>query len=127
MPPRMCKFEFDQPWSHYAFACHIVDEGLILVYALQLCSTIRNVIDQSSLLVYRQELAAANMIDGQSSLSSAARLKKLEETEQAWSRLVWRRKDIIRLDVPYGSSHLNRVHGKYVSKLVLRARTSVQD
>jgi hypothetical protein len=67
------------------------------------------------------------MIDGQSSLSSAARLEKLEETEQAWCRLAWRRKEIIRLDVPYVPSHLNRVHGKYVSKLVLRARTSVQD
>jgi hypothetical protein len=81
-------------------------------YPGQLCSRVRDVIDQSSSLKYQQALVAANMIDGSGLLSSTQRLQKLELTERAWSRLAWRQDDVVRLDLPYSDDALRRLYGK---------------
>jgi hypothetical protein len=79
---------------------------------VQLCSKVRDLIDQSSQLKYRQALFACSMVDGRGSLSSAQRLKLLEQREQAWSRLAWRSEDIARLELPDNSGRLRRTYGK---------------
>jgi hypothetical protein len=69
-------------------------------FFLQLCSEIRRIIDESTWFKCRQSLAAAGVIDGRlSSLSTAHRLKKLEQSEQAWYRLAWRYEDMERVDI----------------------------
>jgi hypothetical protein len=69
---------------------HLRKETHLLKPHMQTCSSLKALVDDTSSLRYRLELAAAGKVDGNaSSLTTKERLQRLRECESAWSHLKW--------------------------------------